>query len=184
MNKAIAATLTAALLLSMGTTTAFAASTTSGKTELKYRVAEEYTWSVPATIDFGENKGVNATDVVGAAGTGSKSEIEVSKNVIGDGKKLQITVESTEVDKSFVIKTGNTKVSYTIKVGSDSNAVTLSAPGTVLEVPAGTNTKTEPLTFTMLKTNTTAEVAGDYTGALTYTATVVDATATPAQNEN
>ena len=40
---------------------------------------------------------------------------------------------------------------------------------------AGTNKNTATLTFTLNTGNATAEVAGNYTGTVTYTASVVDA---------
>lgn len=95
----------------------------TGQTKVVYKVTESYTWTVPATIDFGENAGVNQkpkvttnvdqnenlTETGTAAGTGNNWEgnapkVMVIKNVIGPGKNLQITIDTdfTENGKFYV----------------------------------------------------------------------------------
>lgn len=84
-----------------------------GSTDVFYKVTQSYTWSVPATIDFGENAGVNNTSTVEAklGGStakgdpakkdtdnrwkGSAPKIMVTQNIIGVGKTLQINVDTT-----------------------------------------------------------------------------------------
>lgn len=95
----------------------------SGNTDVFYKVTESYTWTVPATIDFGENAGVKKESKVKAnvtqdenltkTGTAASSDnnwegtapkIMVTKNVIGVGKNLQIAVDTdyTEDGKFYV----------------------------------------------------------------------------------
>lgn len=103
----------------------------SGDTKVLYKVTESYQWSIPATIDFGENAGVNNTSTVEAnlAGTatgkqaeqetgattwkGSAPKIVVTKNVIGVGKELQIIFDTTYLDpdndKFYVLASETTK---------------------------------------------------------------------------
>lgn len=81
-----------------------------GNTDVFYKVTESYTWTVPATIDFGENAGVGNTSTVNATlgkdelgkmavkdstdnkWKGTAPKIMVTKNVIGVGKNLKIAV--------------------------------------------------------------------------------------------
>lgn len=89
----------------------------TGQTTVYYKVTESYQWSVPITIDFGENAGVNNTSTVEATlgGSTAKGEqakndgnnkwkgtapkIMVTKNVIGVGKELQITFDTNYLDQ-------------------------------------------------------------------------------------
>ena len=84
----------------------------TGTTNVRYKVTESYAWSIPATIDFGENAGANNTSIVNATlkedGPGEKAKqdttdnkwkgtapkVVVSKNVIGVGKTLKIAVDT------------------------------------------------------------------------------------------
>lgn len=83
----------------------------TGTTNVRYKVTESYAWSIPATIDFGENAGANNTSTVNATlaedGPGKKADnngkgkwegaapkVVVSKNVIGVGKTLKIAVDT------------------------------------------------------------------------------------------
>lgn len=98
----------------------------SYNTQVLYKVTESYTWTVPATIDFGENAGVNQkpkvttnveqneilTETGTAAGTnnswaGNAPKIMVTKNVIAPGKNLQIYVDTDYTDKNgkFYVET-------------------------------------------------------------------------------
>lgn len=95
----------------------------TGQTKVVYKVTESYTWTVPATIDFGENAGVNqhpkvTTNVeqdekltqTGKAASSTNSwegtapKIMVTKNVIAPGKNLRIYVDTdfTEDGKFYV----------------------------------------------------------------------------------
>lgn len=192
MNKAIAATLTAALLLSMGTTTAFAdgsisigpseggstGSTTNNtkKTEVKYEVTQSYEWSVPANVTFSDTN-----NVVTADGTSSNSDsvqaVHVTKNVIPADSTLKITVTSTNKDttkKDFtIVSEENATLHYTIKKQDSSKEynTAIEPDGIVTTVAAGINAKDEPLQFTLTKDS--VEKAGTYVATLAFTAEVV-----------
>lgn len=97
----------------------------TGTTNVRYKVTESYAWSIPATIDFGENAGANNTSIVNATlaedGPGKKAEQEtgaktwkgtapkvvVSKNVIGVGKTLKIAIDMGENYADTFDKTKN-----------------------------------------------------------------------------
>lgn len=97
----------------------------TGTTNVCYKVTESYAWSIPATIDFGEDAGVNNTSTVEAKlnenGPGKKAEQEtgaktwkgtapkvvVSKNVIGVGKTLKIAIDMGENYADTFDKTKN-----------------------------------------------------------------------------
>ena len=82
----------------------------TGTTSVFYKVTERYTWSIPATIDFGENAGVNNTSTVeakldknvngekaeqkGTEWKGTAPKVTVTENVIGVGKTLKIAVDT------------------------------------------------------------------------------------------
>lgn len=51
-------------------------------TTLNYDVTESYDWEIHTDIDFGEDAGVNKTDVNGAVTDGSDQKVKVTKNVI------------------------------------------------------------------------------------------------------
>lgn len=180
----LAAGLAVAMVAPMVSTSALAATTgntttptTYDNTIVKYEVTEEYTWSIHSEIDFGKDNKVTGNDIV----KDNNNTVSVSKNVIPDGKKLQITVkgngggETTDgSDTSFVIANGDTKLNYTVKAGN-TDITTNVTP--VLEVAAGTNTGSANMTFTLSTKNTTenaAEVAGSYVGKVIYTATIVN----------
>lgn len=170
----------------------------TGQTKVVYNVTESYTWTVPATIDFGENAGVNQkpkvttnvnqnenlTETGRAAGTGNgwagtAPKIMVTKNVIGPGKNLQITIDTnfTEDGKFYVetpkmTKTGASKTEfeklyYTITrpdtTGGNGKVLT-GTENEVLRVPSGTNTSEQVLVFTLETTSKNAEQAGTYNG--------------------
>lgn len=80
----------------------------AGSTNVYYKVTERYAWSIPATIDFGEDAGVSNTSTVEAnkdgdgtkavqAGTewkGTAPKVCVTENVIGVGKTLKIAIDT------------------------------------------------------------------------------------------
>ena len=86
-----------------------AAGKATGTTSVFYKVTEKYTWSIPATIDFGVNAGVNNTSTVeakldknvngemaeqkGTEWKGTAPKVTVSENVIGVGKTLKIAID-------------------------------------------------------------------------------------------
>lgn len=175
---------------------------TTGDTQIRYKVTESYQWSVPATIDFGVNAGENNTSTVNATldkdkpgtkadndGTGkwkgTAPRIVVSKNVIGVGKKLQITVDteghtatSYENGKFYVEPAGtNERLYFTITKPAATGGTEQELTGTdneVLRVPSGTNTANQELVFTLTTTSETAEKAGDYEGYVAFSSKIVD----------
>lgn len=175
---------------------------TTGDTQIRYKVTESYMWSVPATIDFGVNAGENNTSTVNATldkdkpgtkadndGTGkwkgTAPRIVVSKNVIGVGKKLQITVDteghtatSYENGKFYVEPAGtNERLYFTITKPAATGGTKQELTGTdneVLRVPSGTNTANQELVFTLTTTSETAEKAGDYEGYVAFSSKIVD----------
>ena len=137
---------------------------TTENTTVKYEVTQGYEWTIHSEIDFGTSAGVNKTVAK------ENNAVSVNKNVIPDGKKLNITVKGSGNDGAFQIANGSTILNYTIKEGE--NDITTGKD--VMNVAAGTNTDSKNLTFTLSTTNGTAEVAGNYTGTVTYTAAIVD----------
>lgn len=205
MKKAAALLLAAALAVSvcaipvfaedMGSHVVNGSSVTPGgalvgnwNTKVIYKVTEKYTWSVPATIDFGENAGPESqTRVVKAnlktgngtaagATNGTAPKVMVTENVIGVGKKLQITIDTDHTDngKFYVetpenTKTGLSQTKYEklyFKIEkNDTNKTELTKDkNEVLSVDSGTNTAEQELVFTLTTTSDTAEKAGDYVG--------------------
>lgn len=183
----------------MGSQTVDGSATTPGgalvgnwNTKVLYKVTEKYTWSVPATIDFGEDAGPGSkTRIVEAnLGTGNGTEagatngtapkVMVIKNVIGAGKNLQITIDTdfTENGKFYVetpemTQTGPSqtkfeKLYYTIIKPNAPGSVTgeelTTGKNEVLRVPSGTDTDEQELVFTLTTTSDTAEKAGSYVG--------------------
>lgn len=159
--------------------------TSSGTTEVKYVVTEAYTWSIPKTIDFGSNAGVNKTVTVSTTAGGAlqndDSKVTVIKNVIPEGKTLTIKVGSTQYESTYRVKaenSNNTYLPYTIKKSEDASAQALTNNDTVLTLASGTNEYSQPLVFTLTTNSTTdsskkiSEVAGSYKDTLTFTATV------------
>ena len=137
------------------------AADTNCATTVKYTVTEGYTWQVPATITFEKDAGASKTRT-------QNGDVKVTKNVIGEGKTLKISIAS---DEDFLIKTGtNTTLSYTVKKTAESEA--LGEGGEVLSVSAGTYEGTQNLIYTLSTTTGTAEVAGDYEGTLNYVASI------------
>lgn len=203
MKKAAALLLAASLAVSVCATPVFAtenmgSQTVSGQlvghslsaswnTKVLYKVTEHYTWSVPATIDFGENAGVGNTSTVEANLDGSKTgkkadadhqwkgsapKVCVKENVIGVGKNLQITVDTKGAsiatfknDKFYVVASGTSGTSeelyFTITKpakGSANETVLGTANNEVIRVPSGTNTADQELVF---KLETAANTAGN-----------------------
>ncbi len=204
-KKAAALLLAASLAVSVCATPVFATGTTPlemgplnvkgtsplgigvGHTNVLYKVTESYSWSVPTTIDFGENAGVGNTSTVEANLSGSKAKgdkaqqeaegkawkgtaprVEVIKNVIGVGKSLQIAVSTdarenvTIDDTGFYVQSGTEKLYFTItKPGATPGGTEekLTKDNTkVLSVPSGTDTDEQELVFTL---NTADNTAGN-----------------------
>ncbi len=174
-----------------------------GNTDVFYKVTESYTWTVPATIDFGENAGVGNTSTVNATlgkdelgkmavkdstdnkWKGTAPKIMVTKNVIGVGKNLKIAVSPDWFDSNgeFYVETPDTheKLYFTITkpaaTGGTGTKLTETENG-VLSVPSGTNTAGQELVFTLNTTpNNTAgnaaEKAGSYEGHVVFYSSIV-----------
>lgn len=170
----------------------------TGSTNVYYNVTESYAWSVPTTIDFGEDAGANNTSTVNATldedGPGKKAEKEsggtawkgtapkvvVSKNVIGIGKKLQITVSTDYYDNDeFYVLSGNSeKLHYTVTkltpAGATGEKLTKDK-NEVLSVDSGTNTDYQALEFklTTAKGDNVSEKAGSYIGVVVFQSKIV-----------
>ena len=145
---------------------------TSDTADVLYAVNEGYTWSIHADIDFGEDAGINNFVERLVDENEDDAIIAVSKNIIAHGKKLSISIASAN---GFKVKTAlNDELNYEVRKNNASGAA-LAANDPVLEVAAGTNTGSQPLYFKLTTTSATAEVAGNYSDTLTYTAAIIDA---------
>ena len=127
---------------------------------VQYVVEEEYEWSLPSGTD------TTPKDI--DDGTTSNFDIEITKNVIGSGKKLKITV--TSQNDWYLVDTAdaNNKLPYDA-TGDRGSWKTNS----VIEVAAGTNTASSVANFSITKAN--PEKAGTYKDKLTFTSEVVSA---------
>lgn len=171
LNKTMMAVATAAMAFGpvAGSMPVFAAEGTTNPTtettDVKYLVEDGYQWTIHSAIDFDKNKGVNSHSDV------TDQKVTVTKNVIQEGKKLNIKVAGSGADKAFTITNGKSEVlPYHIKNGASE----ISVNGDVLNVNAGTNTGEVSLDYTLDTTTKAAEVAGQYSGTVTYTASIVD----------
>lgn len=161
---ALAGSLGGVTALAEGTTATGSADPTELGTNVKYEVDQTYEWSIHPEIDFGKNAGVSKT-VDKAA-----NKVSVTKNVLAEGNKLHIVVKGSGTSDAFTINNGKSEVlSYAINDG----AADLAVGGTVLDVEAGTNTGEKALKFTLSTAKRAAEIAGKYSGTVTYTASVV-----------
>lgn len=176
-RKVLAATMAVSMMVPMAGTSVLAAEVTGTSAQdtnatanVKYVVEEGYTWNIHSDIDFGKNAGINQNVKK------EQNAVRVSKNVIPDGKKLQITVKGSygtnNAQNGFKIMNGGTTLDYSIVKTGGTEALT--AGGVVMEVDAGTNEKTQNLDFTLNTAKSGAEVAGDYEGIVTYTASIVN----------
>lgn len=153
-KKAAALLLAASLAVSVCATPVFAAdpemgsnittaTTPNNTTKVLYKVTSGYHWSVPATINFGEDAGANNTSTVEANLTqngmnsvkgepakkdtdgkwkGTAPKVMVNKNVIEPGKSLKISLKA-EDGTNFQVKTGegtnNTTLDYSVKTKAE-----------------------------------------------------------------
>lgn len=167
-----------------------------GHTTVLYKVTESYIWSVPITIDFGENAGPESktrvveanlktgNGTVAGATNGTAPKVMVTKNVIGVGKTLKIAVsteskEGATIDNTgFYVESGTEKLYFTITrpaVGVDGTAKPLDkTDNEVIRVPSGTNTGEQALEFKLTTTSDTAEKAGKYEGSVVFSSSIVD----------
>lgn len=163
-KKVVAAGLSA-LMMMTSTTSVFAAESGDKSTTLNYQVSSSYDWIIHSAIDFGADAGANHTvDRIG-------NQVKVLKNVIPEGKYLNISVKGSGANDAFTINNGGSEV-LNYDVSDDNGAVGVN--GNVLSVPAGTNTATQNMNFKLNTTKKSAEVAGQYNGRVIYNASVGD----------
>ena len=163
-KKVVAAGLSALMMMS-STTSVFAAETGDKSANLNYQVSSSYDWIIHSSIDFGADAGVNKT--VDRTG----NQVKVLKNVIPEGKYLNISVKGSGANDAFTVDNGGSEV-LNYDVSDDNGAVGVN--GNVLSVPAGTNTATQNMNFKLNTTKKSAEVAGQYNGRVIYNASVGD----------
>lgn len=132
------------------------------QTTVTYSVAESYTWTVSAnSVNFTANN------------TTADQTVSVTKNVISYGKTLKITARGDGAEGAFTIALKNTNNTNPLTYKVMLNENELSADGTVLSVPAGKNSDEAKLSLSLQKQDT--EIAGEYEGHITYTATIANA---------
>ena len=163
-KKVVAAGLSA-LMMMTSTTSVFAAESGDKSTTLNYQVSSNYDWIIHSSIDFGADAGVGKT--VDRTG----NQVKVLKNVIPEGKYLNISVKGSGTNDAFTVDNGGSEV-LNYDVSDDNGAVGVN--GNVLSVPAGTNTATQNMGFKLNTTKKSAEVAGQYNGRVIYNASVGD----------
>lgn len=163
-KKVVAAGLSALMMMSSATSV-FAAETGNKSANLNYQVSSSYDWIIHSAIDFGADAGVGKT--VDRTG----NQVKVLKNVIPEGKYLNISVKGSGANDAFTVDNGGSEV-LNYDVSDDAGAVSVN--GNVLSVPAGTNTATQNMGFKLNTTKKSAEVAGQYTGRVIYNASVGD----------
>lgn len=163
-KKVIAAGLSA-LMMMTSTTSVFAAESGNKSANLNYQVSSSYDWIIHSSIDFGADAGVKHT--VDRTG----NQVKVLKNVIPEGKYLNISVKGSGANDAFTVDNGGSEV-LNYDVSDDNGAVGVN--GNVLSVPAGTNTATQNMGFKLNTTKKSAEVAGQYNGRVIYNASVGD----------
>uniref|UniRef100_UPI003FEEC05C DUF6273 domain-containing protein n=1 Tax=Holdemanella porci TaxID=2652276 RepID=UPI003FEEC05C len=164
-TKKIVAAGLSALMMMTSTTSVFAAESGDKSTTLNYQVSPSYDWIIHSSIDFGADAGPNKT--VDRTG----NQVKVLKNVIPEGKYLNISVKGSGANDAFTIDNGGSEV-LNYDVSDDNGAVGVN--GNVLSVPAGTNTAIQNMNFKLNTTKKSAEVAGQYTGRVIYNASVGD----------
>lgn len=161
-KKVVAAGLSA-LIMMTSTTSVFAAEAGEKSTTLNYQVSSRYDWIIHSSVDFGADAGANKT--VDRTG----NQVKVLKNVIPEGKYLNISVKGSGVNDAFTVSNGGSEV-LNYDVSDDNGAVGVN--GNVLSVPAGTNTATQNMNFKLNTKKGSAEVAGTYNGHVIYNAEV------------
>lgn len=161
-KKVVAAGLSALMMMS-STTSVFAAETGDKSANLNYQVSSSYDWIIHSAIDFGADAGVNKT--VDRTG----NQVKVLKNVIPEGKYLNISVKGSGTNDAFTVDNGGSEV-LNYDVSDDNGAVGVN--GNVLSVPAGTNTATQNMNFKLNTKKGSAEIAGQYNGRVVYNAEV------------
>ena len=164
-TKQVIAAGLSALMMMCSSTSVFAAEPDSKTNTLNYQVTSRYDWMIHSAIDFGADAGVGKT--VNRTG----NQVKVLKNVIPEGKYLNISVKGSGANDAFTVDNGGSEV-LNYDVSDDAGAVGVN--GNVLSVPAGTNTATQNMNFKLNTTKKSAEVAGQYNGRVIYNASVGD----------
>ena len=160
--KTKALTIALAAMMAAPTVTPILAEDDTKTTDVRYSVTAGYEWIIHSKVEFGKDSGV------GQSVEKTDNIVKVTKNVIPDGKVLSISVAGSGDQGAFVIKNGNTTLTYAVLDGENN----IEANNVVLTVAAGTNTGAKNLTYRLTTGTGTAEVAGDYSGSVTYTAVV------------
>ena len=162
-TKQVVAAGLSALMMMSSTTSVFAAESGDKSTTLNYQVSSSYDWIIHSAIDFGADAGVGKT--VDRTG----NQVKVLKNIIPEGKYLNISVKGSGANDAFTVDNGGSEV-LNYDVSDDNGAVGVN--GNVLSVPAGTNTATQNMNFKLNTKKGSAEVAGVYNGQVIYNASV------------
>lgn len=160
-------------------------------TKLTYKVTEGYTWSIPADINFGEDKGVDKK--VNPEGT-PKTTVVVSSCKIKNGKTLHIDMKgngggdekiaSGATGEFKIMSAEKEKLTYEVKMGETLTDITtvVNSGDDVLTLDAGNETLTKYLSFTLKtaeKGTNGSEKAGSYHGYAIFTAQLKDTVTTP-----
>lgn len=164
VNKVLAVATAVTMVVPMVGMNVFAedANTKTGQTNVEYTVQESYTWSVPTKITFTSNN----TKITTSGTTGATQDVQVTKNIIPNNKKLVISVTNQDYK---IQTTDGASLNYKVSVkgtGDQYNELT-STKKDVLSVDAGTNTGSATLKFELTKDP--VEKAGTYTGIVSYT---------------
>lgn len=208
-KKAAALLLAAALAVSVCATPVFADGGTTGTppanpsetgsetnkevtTDVIYKVDSKYTWTIPATIDFGSNAGINKTRTVDAnkgandestkatdTTNGTAPMVYVTENVIEIEKALKISIDTAsstfEAVNGFWVGVSGKKLTEKLYFeiakpaeGSNPKKVLTSGDSEVLSVPSGTKKGQQALVLTLKTTSGEVEKAGEYTGTIAF----------------
>ena len=121
-----------------------------GFTTVTYEVAPTYTVTIPPTVTIGEN--------------GTTAEVSAADVVVNKGQYVSVTLAA---DNNFTVKTAEgAELAYTVTA----NGEAVAAGGEILAVNP-TDGKTGETTLKFVAPET-AQLAGDYTGTITFTIAV------------
>lgn len=199
-KKAAALLLAASLAVSVCATPVFAddpsntgsETETTVNTDVTYKVDSKYIWTIPATIDFGANAGVNGTRIVKANTAANVASTKATDTTDGTAPKVCVTENIIEIEKALKISidTGNSsfdnghgfwvgvqgkklteKLYFKIAKpaeGSNPEKELTSGDSEVLSVPSGKKTGEQALVLTLKTTDGEVEKAGEYTGTIAF----------------
>lgn len=164
MNKMLTVAVAASMVTPMALTSVMA-DEPSKSTTVTYEVQQGYEWSVPTEIKFT----ADSDSVTTSGTTGATQDVQVTKNVIPNGKNLVISVTNTDFK---IATTDGASLNYKVSVkGTDGQFTELKNGNlNVLSVAAGTNTGSATLKFDLTKDS--VEKAGNYSGTVSYSAAV------------